>query len=925
MSSAAAPGELRRLFDLVCDLSTAQRQQRLREEGADAAMIGEIETLLASEGTLAARARTPIARLLESQQETELDAGDVLGAWRLLRRLGIGGMGAVYLAERADGHFEQTAAIKLIRGVAGAETFALFARERQFLATLQHPNIARLLDGGATPGGQPYLVMEYVEGVPVDQYCDEHGLDLHARLQLFRVVCAAVQFAHQRLIVHCDLKPSNVLVRVDGTPVLLDFGIARALDRPRIADSGDAAYFTPGYASPEQLRGESVTTASDVYALGLILFELIAGRKAREDTADRTVSQLGRAEVRPSELAAAVPWRARMTGDLDAIVLHATAEQPAARYASAQTLADDLRRYIEHRPVLARAQTLRYRAARLLRRRWPIALASALVMLLLAGFTWRLAIEGEHARVAEREAKRQAATAERVSDFLVSVFDVSNPRLNADRRDISAREVLDEGAARIDRELVDAPQVKAHLLDVLATAYRHLGQPKESVDLFRKAVELYRDARVDEPLKAAEALSQLAIVYSNNAFPNADAEAAARLSLALRSEHAPDDAQAIADSWNTLGVVLDKEEHYPEAEAALRKALALRSGHSNQHDLGATLHNLGLVASHRGEFPQALDFYQQSLAIKRQLFGEHHPDYQVSLQNYARAIADSGKPTQAIPLLEQNLALSRELYGGHSAKLADANNVLAYVQHDLGAFAQAIENYSEAMRIHAEVSGEDSAAYAVPLNNLAYAHEDMGDYAAAIPLYERSLAIRRKSLPESDGLVMRAHYNLARVLTEAGRSEPAGPHLDTALAGMREHFGENDANTAKAELLQADRQLRSKQFAAAAQTLAQLEKSGARFTPLMQARRDAVAAQLAADRGEHAIALERRKAAFDGMRGKLGERHPLVAEFALAYAAALSDNGRDGEARALVAAWRPLIEVTFVADAPVRRQLEHWR
>ncbi|HEX7769767.1 MAG TPA: serine/threonine-protein kinase, partial [Dokdonella sp.] len=404
--SGPGGGELRRLFDLVCDMPTAHRLARLRAEGADAETIAEIEALVASQGTLVARARAPVTRLLDGQPETELDVGDEIGAWRLLRRIASGGMGAVYLAERADGHFEQVAAVKLIRGIANADTFTLFARERQILATLQHPNIARLLDGGATPGGQPYLVMEYVEGAPIDRYCDEQGLGLRERLDLFRAVCAAVQFAHQRLIVHCDLKPSNVLVRADGTPVLLDFGIARALDRPRIAEIGDAHYFTPGYASPEQLREASVTTASDVYALGLVLFELVTGRKARMDTADHTVSMLARAQVRPSQLVADVPWRNRIAGDLDAIVLRATADQPAERYASAQVLADDIARFLGHRPVLARAQTLRYRLARLLRRRWPLALAGAAAMLLVAAFTWRLAVEGERARAAEQEARR---------------------------------------------------------------------------------------------------------------------------------------------------------------------------------------------------------------------------------------------------------------------------------------------------------------------------------------------------------------------------------------------------------------------------------------------------------------------------------------------------------------------------------------
>ncbi len=920
--------EVRRVFDLVCDLPLEQRRQRYADDGIDAAVIGEVDALLDCDERSDTVLHAPIVRAIGGLAETELVEGDRVGAWRLLRRLGSGGMGAVHLAERADGHFEQRAAIKLIRGFAGEETAALLARERQILAGLEHPHIARLLDGGATPSGQPYLVMACVEGVPIDRYASEQQLDLRARLELFRLVCLAVQFAHQRLVVHCDLKPSNVLVTAQGEPVLLDFGIARALDRPRPQASDIAAlHFTPGYASPEQMRGEAVTTASDVYALGLILFELVAGRKARLDVDDHTVSRLGRAEIAPSDVAAAVPWRARIAGDLDAIVLHATADTPSRRYASAQALADDVERFLQNRPVLARPQTFAYRTARLLRRRWSFTLAGLFALLLAGGFTWRLALENARARAAEQDARQQAATAEGVSRFLVSVFNVSNPRENATRRDLSARDILDEGAARIEKELGESPRVKAQLLDVLATAYRHLGQPHESAALFRDAVELYLDPHVDEPLKAAAALSQLAVVYSNNAFPDADAEAAARRAMKLREAHAPGDVRLLADSWNTLGLVFEAQDRYEEAEQALRKGLDLRRSLSTDpaaEGVASSLHNLGLVAGKRGDFERSLDYYRQALEIKRGYFGEHHPDYQSTLQGYAKSLADSGRQEQALPLLERNITLSTELYGERSAKSAEAHNVAAYALHDLGRFREAIAQYREALRIHAQVSGTDSAAYAVPLNNLASANEDLGDYAAAIPLFEQSLATRRATLPDDDALVLRARHNLARVLTGAGRLDEARPELDRALAGMRGRYGEDDANTARAELVLGDWQLHAHEPAAAANTLKLLRQSRARMSPLMEARREALAAGVAAAGGDHAAALEHRRIALATMRGKYGDSHPLIAEFALAYAAGLADAGRDAEARALVAPLRTMIETTFVADAPVRKALARW-
>jgi serine/threonine-protein kinase len=915
--------EVRRVFDLVCDLAPDARHRCYEAERADAATIREVESLLECEAG-DTQLRAPVMRALGALPETELAEGDRLGAWRLLRRLGSGGMGAVYLAERADGHFEQQAAIKLIRGLPGNDTLVHFARERQILATLQHPHIARLLDGGATPGGQPYLVMEYVEGEPIDLYCAARRLDLRDRLVLFRAVCDAVQFAHQRLIVHCDLKPSNVLVRTDGTPVLLDFGIARALDRPRAAEPD--GYFTPGYASPEQLAGESLTTASDVYALGLVLFELVTGRKARIDAQDRTVAGLAEANVRPSELAAGVPWR--VAADLDAIVLRATSAQVAARYVSAQELGEDVQRFLEHRPVHARAPTMRYRAARLLRRRWPIALAAASAVLVLGGFTWRLALENARARAAEQEAKRQAATAERVSDFLVSVFDTSNPRVNAEHRDITAREVLDEGAARIERELDDAPQVKAHLLDTLATAYRHLGQPTPSIALFRTAADLYLDPRVGEPLKAAEALSQLAVVYANSAHPAPEVEAAARRALALRTEHAPDDARALADSWNTLGLAFESQDRYEEADSALRKGLELRRTLPVDvpgDGVASSLHNLGLLAAKRGDYAHALDYYREALAIKRTQFGERHPDYQISLQGYARALSDSGQPAAAVALFERNMQLCDELYGERSAKSADARNVLGYTLQDLGRFDEAIARYREALRIHAEVSGKDSAAYAVPLNNLATAYEDQGDYAAAIPLYEESLETRRRTLPDGDRLVLRAEHNLARVLVRAGKLRAAQPVVERALEGTRAHFGEDDVNTAKCELVLGEWQLASGRTVDAAKTVQALLHSRATLTPLVQARREALEAGVALATGDQDSVLTHRRRAFDLVRAKYGDAHPYVAEFALAYAAVLADAGRETEARALAQSLRAMIESTFAEAAPLRHELARWR
>jgi eukaryotic-like serine/threonine-protein kinase len=879
------------------------------------------DTELARDATEVSAPRRPLPQL--GGVETELDEGDRLGAWRLVRRLAKGGMGAVYLAERADGHFEQRAAIKLIRGVPSADMLVHFTRERQILATLQHPNIARLLDGGATPTGQPYLVMEYVEGEPIDAYCKAHALSLDARLRLFEEVCAAVQFAHQRLIVHCDLKPSNVLVRADGTPVLLDFGIAQAIDRRPGPSSIEAGYFTPGYASPEQLRGDAVATATDVYSLGLILFELIAGRKARTDAADHTVTLLGDAAVRPSELAADVPWRGRLVGDLDAIVLRATAFEPSARYASAEALADDIRCHLVWKPVAARAPTLPYLAGRLLRRRWPAFVAGVVGALMIAAFTWRLAAERDRALAAEREARVQQTAAERVSAFLVSVFDVSNPRLNQ-KRDVSARDVLDQGALRIEAELADQPRVKAKLLDTLATAYRYIGEPAKSIDLFRESVALHLDPRVNEPLPAAATLSQLAVSYANSGYSRQDAEAAARRSLELRVKNGGTPLD-IGDAYNTLGIVLASEDRFGEADMALQKGLDLRRANgADATTIASSWHNLGMVASDRGEFDEALADYREALSLREKTIGEHNPEYQHTLTNYGVTLGRAGKTADAVPVLQKSLTLARELFGDDNDNIANVENELGSVFHDQGRFRDAIAHYREAMRINTRTLGENGAERAKPLNNLASAYEDMGDYVTAIPLFRESLEIRHKALSADDPMVMRANYNLGRVLTKAGVLKEAKTILDSVRVDFVERYGEENPSTAKAEMWLGYADVRLGNIDAAATLLDKLELSPAKFTPLMRAQRDGLRAEIAAARHDDATMLAARKDAWDQMRAGQGELHPLTAEVGIAYATALAQTGHAADARAVAEPLKAIVSEAFADNSAVRQGLGRW-
>ena len=735
-----------------------------------------------------------------------------------------------------------------------------------------------------------------------------------------------MQSAHQRLIVHCDLKPSNVLVRTDGAPALLDFGIARALDR-----SGGAAmeqqgenFFTPHYASPEQRLGVDISTTSDVYSLGLILFELLSGRGPRINANERTVAELESGEYRPSSLAvsAVCPWQRRLRGDLDAIVLRATATQPAARYASAETFADDIERHLQMRPVQARAQTLRYRYTRLLRRRWPAFAAGALFVLLGALFTWRLLSERDRALAAEGAARIQASTAQQVSDFLVSVFEVANPEVNR-KRDVTAREVLDRGASRIDGELKDQPAIRAHLLDVLARAYWMLGRPEQAIDLYRRAADAWRSPQVVQPLAAAESLSKLAVVLSNNNH-DSRAEAAAREALALRQTRLPANDLAMADSWNTLGLVLSGENQFAEAETDFRKSLAIRVAQQGPEsmEVAITRHNIGLMYREQGQFAESTGALRRALAIERTHYDDSYPAVMQTLSDLAKTLTRDGKSDEAIPLLTRILEVRKQTVGELSDDTANDYNELGSALHDGGRFRAAAENYRAAMDVYTRMNESDSSGYALPLNNLASAYEDMGDYAQAEPLFRQSLALRQKIHAADDPSVLRAEQNLARTLIEQDKLDVAKPLLDQALSLRQAKLGADHPGTARSQLWLAEWWRRRNDLGEAQAVLDVASKSAARFTPLMTAQRLQLTGRVALARDDQPAAREDFRQAREAMISGWGENHPLTAAKTLDFIMALCITGRIDAARNLLERTRPTIEAAFVPASPMRRQLE---
>ncbi|WP_412069104.1 protein kinase domain-containing protein [Rubrivirga sp. IMCC43871] len=648
------------VFDAVVDRPPAERPAALDrlcrdvDGRPDDALRAEVESLLAADAAADTGGLGPLdAADAAALVADAAVAGERIGPWRVVRELGRGGMGRVDLVERADGAYDQLAALKRL-GLVASDRVRLFVRERQILARLDHPGIARLLDGGVGTEGTPYLVMEYVEGEPLTAYADAHDLSVDARIERFLQVCDAVGYAHRHLVVHRDLKPSNVFVTAEGGVKLLDFGIARLIDEAAEPSGGPETalpMLTPEYAAPEQVTGGVITTATDVYALGVVLYELLAGTRPyaiERSTLSGIVATVRDTEPPPPSAVASEGRRRALRGDLDTIVLKALAKDPAQRYGSADDLATDLRRLKRGDPVVARAPTVRYRARRFVGRHRLGVAATALVLLAAitgtAFYTARLA--------AERDRAEQAATrAERTADFLEGIFAGSDPTGAGHPDSLSARQLLDAGAAQARADLAEEPLVLAQMLGTIGRVYRAVGLYDASEPALRDAVALYASTGGD-PLGHRDALLELAnLEYRKEAYDPADHYA--RHALRLDSLHAaPDESERLA-ILNTIGLVLSDTGQLEEAARVVGDVVAGRRADGSEEariDLGVNLGNLGLILIDLGRFDEAEAILDEGIALCEETRGPNHPYVAFALNSrvaihqhrhdFDRAIAD---------------------------------------------------------------------------------------------------------------------------------------------------------------------------------------------------------------------------------------------------------------------------------------------
>ncbi len=799
--------EVDRIFEAALDLPPAQRPAWL-----DEACAGQPELRLAVERLLAADARR--SSLLD-QQPGEIVAseladgpgeGDHLGPYRLLRPLGRGGMGTVYLATRDDDPDERQVAVKILHaGLEGTQLRFRFLAERQILAQLDHPGIARLYTVGSTDDGRPYLVMERIEGEPLDVYCDRHRLTVDQRLALFRKICAAVEHAHRHLLVHRDLKPANILVTPEGEPKLLDFGIAKQLAPAKTAPRTRTGLrvMTPNYASPEQVKGEAVTTASDVYSLGVLLCELLCGRgpypvprDAPTYETERAICELeperpGEALFRaagpaPGALAAARgsrpgALRRRLAGDLDNIVLKALRKEPAQRYDSVSRLSSDLERHLRNQPVSARPDTWGYRTRKLLRRHRAAAALTAAVLFLLIGLA--------SSRLAQkRQIARQRDKAQLALSFLVNTFKQADPHhLRGER--LTAREVLDQGAERVSRELSRQPDVQASVMDAIGEVNLSLGRNGQAAPMLEGALDLRRRTFGPHSLDVARSLRHLAdLRVQQSDFTGA--ETLLRQALTIERHH-PGHSVEVASTLNQLGETVLLKGDFRSAEPFHRQALAIarHSEGARGPTVAEALLDLAQCRDQGGDYPAAETLYQQGLALEKQLLGERNPTFAKFQTAYGSVLMNEGKFKPAEAVFRRSLAIQRQALGEDHPEVAQLLNNLAESRHGQGDLQGAETLYRQALSGLRKSYGEMSGPVGDTLANLGTILEIEGRSAEAIPVHEEALSIRRRIRGDRHQVVGHSLLCLARARLALGQLDAALPLARQSLSIIQATLG----------------------------------------------------------------------------------------------------------------------------------------
>lgn len=819
--SATRLARIREVFDGALEVTQEERPEYVRRVcGADTTLRTEVESLLAALDRGAATWESPLGPLLAdalSGNAADDVVGRRIGPYDVTQLLGYGGMGAVYEGVRADDQFRKRVALKFLRrGLEGDQAIRRFRYERQILANLSHKNIAALLDGGVSADGQPYFVMEYVDGEPITRYCSTRQLGIRDRVQLLRQVCSAVQHAHQNLVVHRDLKPGNILVTSDGTVKLLDFGIARLLREGEGSEQlpmtqGGIRAFTPDYASPEQVRGLPVATASDIYSLGVIASELLSGH--RPFTLDGLLfaemqqrvcttpapppSTLVTGDDSPSFGERSVARvRAQLHGDLDAIVLQCLRKEPERRYGSAEQLGSDFRSYLDGQPVSAQRDRLGYRTGKFLRRRRVEVAASGLIATALVG---GIVATSHQAQRAETERSK----VEQVNTFLTTMLSAVDPGYQG--RDVTVAQVLSQAARDVDQQKLD-PEIEADVRHTIGQTYYGLGLYDSAATHSQRAYELRKSLFGDLDQRTLMSLSYLvALAEARGAF--AQAESLARLDVDGQRRTRDQRPGELATALDNLARVVEQEGRLDEATTFKLESIGIRrqsTDSATRASLPYSLNNMAVSYAYKGMFAKADSFVQEALAIEARLHSKESPNYGDLLRSLASIRDDLGKQAEADSLIRESIRILKSTLGPTHANYLRALNMRAMLRYTANDMPAAVEAAREVTGAIGKGLAEGDPTAATAFQVLGLALDSLGQHWSADTALRRSQLLREKYLAPDNWMIASSRAVTGYHLGLMGRHGEAERMMTAAYNDLVKSRGADAAVTKRVAIRLAE-------------------------------------------------------------------------------------------------------------------------
>ncbi len=820
---------IQEVFDQVADMPRDERDRALKEAcGDDADLLEQVTKLLLADdenhSLLDGKAMDAMGDVAPTgpsgggqARPGAVDVGSMVGQYKVVDIIASGGMGSVFLAERADGEFQQQVALKVIRGGVNSEgVIRRFRGERQILARLDHPHIARLLDGGVTESGEPFFTMEYVAGEPIDSYCDHHRLNVDQRLQLIETACEAVAYAQQNLVVHRDIKPSNILVADDGSVKLLDFGIAKVMD-----DDDDGVehtktgmrIMTPGYAAPEQVLSQPATTATDVYSLGVVMYELLTGHRpyqlettaqheleraileqeparpstvvVRETKNPATGSTTGSGKVSAARSMQPDQLRRKLDGDLDNICLKALSKEPHLRYANAEQLLRDIRNYREGLPVSARRPTFAYQAKKFVQRNRAGVLSAAAALIaviaLVTFYTAQLTRERDRAR---SEAKK----ANTVADFLTDMFKAADPYSHGGE-EITAKQMLNTGRERLDA-LAGEPEVQTRMMAVIGQAYYHMADYSNADSVLSAGMRILEERGEDDSYGYFELVAVRARLLTELG----DYDGA----VALTAEQTTKFHHAFPDSFGMRGVLVNEEArawngkgNYPAADSLYTIARANYRKANRRESESSVMNNHALLLHEMQKYPEARALFEEGLSIQREIFTDH-PELATTLYNYGQLLRDMGEYDRAEEILLECLAMDKKINGDRHPDVAYSLRSLAILYQGMGKYDKAEEYYLESYSIRREFYGDEHPEVAYAINSIARVAEVRGHYAKAESLYTVSLEMHRRVHGEEHPVIAIRTDGMANLMNLMGRYAEAESMAVYSLAKKEKTYDEDN-------------------------------------------------------------------------------------------------------------------------------------